>query len=208
MDNHQFPVWIQTVIWICCLTLSTHKPWSTMSSLRLVCKALSLLCLKARMRRCTLSLSRCPCVHQRHCPSVQVGSGLLAWTPSSWLQSCRRCRSSRPPAWSDQGWGLGAWVCCQRLSALPSSTRERDQRPPAAYPALASPHPPPSTRSRGLRYGVRSHDTRSSVVRRLQWPEYEEQKLTQKGHVPHQAPLHKRLLWDDLFLIDFMKTHN
>lgn len=35
--HYKFPVWIQTATLICCLTLSTHKPWSTMSSLRLVC---------------------------------------------------------------------------------------------------------------------------------------------------------------------------
>lgn len=35
--HHKFPVWIQTVTLICCLTPSTHKSWSTMSSLRLVC---------------------------------------------------------------------------------------------------------------------------------------------------------------------------
>lgn len=35
--HYKFPVWIQTATLICCLTLSTHKPWSTMYSLRLVC---------------------------------------------------------------------------------------------------------------------------------------------------------------------------
>lgn len=37
MPCFKFPLWIQTATLICCLTLSTHKPWSTMSSLRLVC---------------------------------------------------------------------------------------------------------------------------------------------------------------------------
>lgn len=35
--HHKSPVWIQTATLICCLTLSTHKPWSTLSSLSLVC---------------------------------------------------------------------------------------------------------------------------------------------------------------------------
>lgn len=37
MFHYKCPLWIQTATLICCLTLSTHKPWSTMSSLRLVC---------------------------------------------------------------------------------------------------------------------------------------------------------------------------
>lgn len=37
MCHHKSPVWIQTATLICCLTPSTHKPWSTFSSLRLVC---------------------------------------------------------------------------------------------------------------------------------------------------------------------------
>lgn len=45
MYHHKFPVWIQTATLICCLTLSTHKPWSTMSSLRLVCTRICLKCL-------------------------------------------------------------------------------------------------------------------------------------------------------------------
>lgn len=36
LSHYKFRIWIQTVTLICCLTLSTHKPWSTMSSLRLV----------------------------------------------------------------------------------------------------------------------------------------------------------------------------
>lgn len=47
--HHKFPVWIQTATLICCLTLSTHKPWSTMSSLRLVCTRI---CLYVCMHAC------------------------------------------------------------------------------------------------------------------------------------------------------------
>lgn len=35
--SYKFPVLIQTATLICCLTLSIHKPWSTISSSRLVC---------------------------------------------------------------------------------------------------------------------------------------------------------------------------
>lgn len=54
--HHKFPVWIQTATLICCLTLSTHKPWSTMSSLRLVCTRICwYVCMFA-----------CICVHISH----------------------------------------------------------------------------------------------------------------------------------------------
>lgn len=142
MYHHKFPVWIQTATLICCLTLSTHKPWSTMSSLRLVCTRICLICLACM--HVSVYIWDVPRVSQS-CKfiSLQVGNVHLVLTLSSWLQNFRKCRSSRLLAWPGWGSDLEDWASSPHWSVPPSSTQGLDRQPPAACQALGSQHHPP-----------------------------------------------------------------
>lgn len=78
--HYKFPVWIQTATLICCLTLSTHKPWSTMSSLRLVCTSIC----------CYVCMHACVCVpisQKHHVHNCKHLSHYCRWAAFTWCGS-------------------------------------------------------------------------------------------------------------------------
>lgn len=133
--HYKFPVWIQTATLICCLTLSTHKPWSTMSSLRLVCTRICwYVCMHA-----------CICVPISHKYKVSYCTNCLSrWAAFPWCWSqAVGCRTAEgvPAAGPWHGWNrawgwrfggplctgalcpppLGSWIGCLQWCAKPRS---------------------------------------------------------------------------------------
>lgn len=108
---------------ICCLTLSTHKPWSTMSSSRLVCTKDLLICLHACMYLCTyFTWTQCVLWHAFVWIGGQRSPGV---DPKQLAAELQKVSQQQAPGVTGTGvgpGGLGVLSALERSALLHSGT--------------------------------------------------------------------------------------